>query len=141
MTIRTASRLPRLGSLPKPASHDAAKEALGSEAFSAPSVNGITLTTVEFTSLCPRTGQPDFGSVAIEYVPRRLCLESRSLKYYLWSYRDRMAFCETIDARIADDIAAAIGPESLTVRVSQNIRGGIASTSTAQRSSVTRRKS
>ena len=80
----------------------------------------------EFTSICPRTGQPDFGSVVIEYVPRARCLESRALKYYLASYREEGAFCEALAARIADDVVYAIKPRLVKVRVNQNVRGGIA---------------
>ncbi len=87
----------------------------------------------EFTSQCPITGQPDFGTVTIEYSPRDRCIESKSLKYYLWSYRNVGAFCEALAARIADDIVAAIEPRHLKVTVDQNARGGIAITAVAER--------
>ncbi|MDP3938584.1 MAG: preQ(1) synthase [Deltaproteobacteria bacterium] len=125
--------MPRAGPLPRPAHPDEAKRSLKSEAFHAAGVQIVTLTAVEFTSVCPKTGQPDFGSVTIEYSPRKLCLESRSLKYYLWSYRQVGAYCETIAGRIADDIALAISPRTLVVRVSQNVRGGITITAAAER--------
>jgi 7-cyano-7-deazaguanine reductase len=86
----------------------------------------ITHTCPEFTALCPKTGQPDFGSVVIEYTPAEKCLESKALKFYLWSYRDEGAFCESLAARIADDIVYAVAPKSLKVQVNQNVRGGIA---------------
>ncbi|HEY7192917.1 MAG TPA: NADPH-dependent 7-cyano-7-deazaguanine reductase QueF, partial [Gemmatimonadales bacterium] len=69
----------------------------------------------------------------IEYEPAKLCIESRSLKYYLWSYRNEGAFCESLAAQIADDVVYAIKPKSLTVRVTQNVRGGIALVAEARR--------
>jgi len=93
----------------------------------------VTLTATEFTSVCPRTGQPDFGSVSIVYKPGERCLESKALKFYLWSYRDEGAFCESLAARIADDIVYAIQPKALRVQVSQNARGGIALLAEARR--------
>jgi 7-cyano-7-deazaguanine reductase len=119
-------RLPSTGPLPRPANPTAAREFLKAEAFPAPDVQSITLSATEFTSICPRTGQPDFGSVVIEYTPGERCLESKALKYYLWSYRDEGAFCESLAARIADDIVYAIRPKALRVQVNQNVRGGIA---------------
>ncbi len=89
--------------------------------------------TEEFTSYCPLTGQPDFGTVEIEYRPDRLCIESRALKYYLWSYRDEGAFYETVAARIADDVVYAIAPRRVEVRVTQRPRGGIGIVATAVR--------
>ena len=87
----------------------------------------------EFTSLCPKTGQPDFGTVTIEYVPAKRCLESKALKYYLWSYRNEGAFCEALAAQIADDVVYAIEPQTVVVRVTQNVRGGIALVAEASR--------
>lgn len=118
--------LPRAGPLPRPANPLEAREYLKAEAFPAPDVQRVTLTGTEFTSICPRTGQPDFGSVVIEYTPAERCLESKALKFYLWSYRDEGAFCESLAARIADDIVYAIHPKALRVQVNQNVRGGIA---------------
>jgi 7-cyano-7-deazaguanine reductase len=88
----------------------------------------------ELTSVCPRSGQPDFGSVVIEYTPRERCLESKALKLYLWSYRDEPAFCEVLAARIADDLVYAIAPARVRVEVHQNVRGGIGIVATAERS-------
>lgn len=79
----------------------------------------------EFTCLCPKTGQPDFAVIRIEYVPDRLCVELKSLKLYLWSYRDEGAFHEAVTNRIADDLVAALAPRRLTVTGSFNVRGGI----------------
>ena len=128
-----AERLPPRGPLPRPQSPEEAREVLRAEAFPAPAVQAVTLTALEFTSLCPRTGQPDFGTVTIEYVPDRLCLESKSVKYYLWSYREVGSFCEQLAARIADDVLYAIAPQRVTVRVHQNVRGGIALVALAER--------
>src|SRR5688572_18571417 len=69
----------------------------------------------EFTCLCPRTGQPDFATLRIRYVPNELCVELKSLKLYLWSYRNEGAFHEAVTNRIADDFVAATRPRSLTV--------------------------
>ena len=120
------TKLPTTGPLPKPKSPDEAREVLKAEAFRAPDAQRVALTATEFTSICPRTGQPDFGSVEIEYAPGERCLESKALKYYLWSFRDEGAFCESLAARIADDVVYAIAPRALRVRVHQNARGGIA---------------
>lgn len=132
------STLPRSGPLPKPDGPDEAREALRAEAFPAPGgagVQAVTFTATEFTSVCPMTGQPDFGSVEIEYTPGDRCLESRALKYYLWSYRDTPAFCEALAVRIADDVVWAIAPRRVTVRVHQNVRGGIKLVAVAARES------
>ncbi len=118
-------RLPASGPLPRPESLEQAREILKVESFPAPDVQVITLDATEFTSICPRTGQPDFGEVSIEYVPDERCLESKALKFYLWAYRNEGAFCETLAARIADDIVYAIAPKAVRVEVHQNIRGGI----------------
>lgn len=118
-------RLPASGPLPRPESLEQAREILKVESFPAPDVQVITLDATEFTSICPRTGQPDFGEVSIEYVPDERCLESKALKFYLWAYRNEGAFCETLAARIADDIVYAIEPKAVRVEVHQNIRGGI----------------
>ena len=126
--------LPRKGPLPRPKSVEEAREQLKREAFPAPDIQLVTMNAVEFTAICPLSGQPDFGEVVIEYQPRERCIESKSLKYYLWAYRDEGAFCEALAARIADDVVYAIGPASVRVEVRQNVRGGIGIVSTAQRS-------
>ncbi len=82
----------------------------------------------EFTSLCPVTGQPDFGHIAIRYVPGSLCLESKSLKLYLFSFRNYPIFHEDVVNRICDDIVRAIRPRQLEVRGVFRPRGGIAIT-------------
>ena len=85
----------------------------------------IVFDCPEFTCLCPLTGQPDFARFEISYVPDRYCVESKSLKNYLWSYRNEGAFHEKVTNTIADDIIAAIGPRQLRLRGTFNIRGGI----------------
>jgi 7-cyano-7-deazaguanine reductase len=131
--MKRIPRLPRQGPLPRPANPEEAREVLRAEAFEAPAVTLVTLNALEFTSICPRTGQPDFGSVVIEYAPRSRCLESKAVKYYLWSFRDQGAFCETLAARIADDVVYAIRPRWVRVQVNQNVRGGIAIVAVAVR--------
>jgi 7-cyano-7-deazaguanine reductase len=79
----------------------------------------------EFTCLCPLTGQPDFARFHIVYVPDRTCVELKSLKLYLWSYRDEGAFHEAVTNRITDDLVAALAPRMLEVRGEWFVRGGI----------------
>ncbi|HHW38521.1 MAG TPA: preQ(1) synthase [Bacillales bacterium] len=117
--------LPRSGPMPRPASVEEGREVLKGEAFPAPNVQQITFRAMEFTAVCPKTGQPDFGRVEISYVPNELCIESKSLKFYLWSYRDHGAYCESLAANIADDIVYAINPKKVVVTVYQTARGGI----------------
>jgi len=85
----------------------------------------------EFTCLCPMTGQPDFAHFRIRYVPDQACVELKSLKLYLWSYRDEGAFHEAVTNRIVDDLVAALAPRWLEVRGDFNIRGGIRTIVTA----------
>lgn len=128
--------LPRQGPLPRPADPEEGRETLRAEAIPAPDAQRVFLRALEFTSICPRTGQPDFGRVSIEYGPRERCLESKALKFYLWSFRDEGAFCETLAARIADDVVYAIDPEWARVDVHQNVRGGIEIVARAERGRV-----
>ena len=85
----------------------------------------IAFEAREFTCLCPMTGQPDFATVRIRYVPDETCVELKSLKLYLWSYRDEGAFHEAVTNRIADDIIEAIAPRYLQVEGDFYVRGGI----------------
>jgi 7-cyano-7-deazaguanine reductase len=85
----------------------------------------VSMECPEFTCLCPRTGQPDFGVIRILYVPGELCVELKSLKQYLWSFRDEGAFHEDVTNRILDDLVAAIGPRRMTIEADFNVRGGI----------------
>jgi 7-cyano-7-deazaguanine reductase len=103
----------------------------------------IIHTCPEFTALCPKTGQPDFATIRITYVPDRLCLELKSLKLYLHSYRDRGIFYERVTNVILDDLVAAVAPRSMTVEGQFNVRGGISSVVRATyeaRASARRRK-
>ena len=125
--------LPPEGPLPRPSDPNEGRETLKSEAIPAPNVQVVTLRALEFTSLCPKTGQPDFGQVMIEYAPRDLCIESKALKFYLWSFRNEGAFCEELAARIADDVVYAIDPAWVEVNVHQNVRGGIEILASAER--------
>lgn len=85
----------------------------------------------EFTSRCPKTGQPDFGSVEIEYVADKLCVELRSLKFYLQTFREQGIFYEALTNRILDDLAAVLKPRRMTVTTRWNPRGGMTSVVTA----------
>ncbi|HEX4541380.1 MAG TPA: preQ(1) synthase [Acidimicrobiales bacterium] len=85
----------------------------------------IRCETPELTCVCPMTGQPDFATVTITYVPAASIVELKSLKLYLWSYRDEGAFHEDVTNRILDDLIAALSPKRLTVRTDWLVRGGI----------------
>ena len=93
---------------------------------------GIHFECPEFTAICPVTGQPDFGTITIDYVPDRVCLESKSLKLYLFSFRNHGVFHEAAVNRILDDIIAVCRPRRLCVTGRFNPRGGIAITVTAE---------
>ena len=81
----------------------------------------------EYTALCPVTGQPDFGTIIILYTPDRLCVELKSLKLYLWSFRNEGHYFEQVTNRILDDLVGAVQPRRMTVIGEFNVRGGIAS--------------
>lgn len=103
------------------------------ETFPAPPhVTRVTFTSNELTTFCPVTHQPDFNTIRIEYRPNRKCIESKSLKLYLWSYRDERAFCEALAAQIAQDIFAATEAHWCRVTITQNIRGGIVTEAVAE---------
>jgi len=85
----------------------------------------------EFTSVCPKTGQPDFGTIEIEYVPDALCVELKSLKFYLQGYRNTGVFYEDVINRILEDLVAAIAPRRMTVTGKFTPRGGMHSVVTA----------
>ncbi len=91
----------------------------------------VRCETPELTCLCPITGQPDFATVIITYVPEAKLVELKSLKLYLWGYRDEGAFHEDITNRILDDLVAAVAPRRLTVQTIWHVRGGITTTVTA----------
>ena len=79
----------------------------------------------EFTCLCPKTGQPDFATIRIRYTPHERCVELKSLKLYLWSYRNEGAFHEAVTNKILDDLVAAMQPRKLVVEGDFLVRGGI----------------
>ena len=96
------------------------------EVFPAPAhVTSVRFTSDELSSLCPVTQQPDLSHVVIEYVPDRWCVESKSLKLFLWGFRDRPAFAEALAAEIATEIMATATPHRVEVVVTQRPRGGI----------------
>jgi 7-cyano-7-deazaguanine reductase len=86
----------------------------------------------EFTCVCPKTGQPDFGTIRVVYVPGEFCIELKSFKLYLWSYRNEGAFHESVTNRILDDLVAACRPRRMTVEGDFNVRGGIHTVVTAR---------
>jgi 7-cyano-7-deazaguanine reductase len=113
--------------------HAGSEHYAGLESFPNPGVSFVELTSDELTAVCPITGQPDQYIATIEYSPQELCLESKSLKLYLASFRNEGAFCEALAVRIRDDVAAALGlgAERVGVTLEQKARGGITITATA----------
>src|SRR5689334_16766787 len=93
----------------------------------------IRMTLPEFTCLCPKTGQPDFATLELEYVPDELCVELKSLKLYIWSFRDRGTFHEAVTNQIADDLSQATSPRFLRLTGKFNVRGGIYTTVVVER--------
>jgi len=91
----------------------------------------VTFSTPELTCVCPLTGQPDFATVTITFVPDQHLVELKSLKLYLWTFRDVGVFHEDITNRILDDLVAAIAPRRMTVHTDWNVRGGITAAVTA----------
>jgi 7-cyano-7-deazaguanine reductase len=91
----------------------------------------IEITCPEFTCLCPKTGQPDFATIKLSYVPARTCVELKSLKLYFWSFRDEGAFHEAVINRILDDLVAATHPRRMTVVGDFYVRGGLHTVVTA----------
>lgn len=85
----------------------------------------IRIETPEFTCLCPKTGQPDFAHLELEYVPDEKCVELKSWKLYLWSYRDEGAFHEAVTNRILDDLVEALSPRFARLNATFNVRGGV----------------
>jgi len=85
----------------------------------------IHIRTPEFTCLCPKTGQPDFATLLLDYVPDRQCIELKSLKLYIWSYRDQGAFHEAVTNQILDDLSTACSPRYMRVTAEFNVRGGL----------------
>jgi len=105
----------------------------GLETFPNPGVARVEMRSDELTAVCPITGQPDLYTAAIEYDPRELCLESKSLKLYLMQFRDEGHFCEALTVRIRDDVAQALElpPGRVRVTLVQKARGGITITASS----------
>jgi 7-cyano-7-deazaguanine reductase len=92
----------------------------------------IRMTIPEFTCLCPKTGQPDFATLKLEYVPNELCVELKSLKLYIWSFRSRGAFHEAVTNEILRELAQALRPRFMRLAADFNVRGGIYTSITAE---------
>ena len=92
----------------------------------------INFEIPEFSCLCPKTGQPDFAVLEIEYIPDNLCVELKSLKLYIWSYRDHGVFHEAVTNKILDDLVATISPRFMNISGDFNVRGGIHTNVTAE---------
>jgi len=92
----------------------------------------IHIESPEFTCLCPKTGQPDFATLKLEYIPDQFCVELKSWKIYLWSFRNEGGFHEDLTNRILDDLVAALKPRFMRLTADFNVRGGIYTTITAE---------
>ena len=92
----------------------------------------IRLEIPEFTCLCPLTGQPDFAALTLEYIPETLCVELKSLKLYVWSFRDEGAFHEAVTNQILDDLTALLTPRFMRLTAAFQVRGGITTTVVAE---------
>jgi 7-cyano-7-deazaguanine reductase len=92
----------------------------------------IRMTIPEFSCLCPKTGQPDFATMKLEYVPDERCVELKALKLYIWSFRDRGAFHEAVTNEILEDLVGATAPRFLRLTAEFNVRGGIYTTVVAE---------
>ena len=95
----------------------------------------IHIESPEFTCLCPKTGQPDFATLKLEYIPDAFCVELKSWKIYLWSYRNEGGFHEDLTNKILDDLVAALNPRYIRLTAVFNVRGGIYTTVTAEHQS------
>ena len=93
----------------------------------------IRMTIPEFSCLCPKTGQPDFATLKLEYVPNELCVELKSLKLYIWSFRSRGAFHEAVTNQIIDHLARSVTPRFIRLSARFHVRGGIATEVIAER--------
>jgi 7-cyano-7-deazaguanine reductase len=92
----------------------------------------IHMTIPEFSCLCPKTGQPDFATLQVDYIPNERCVELKSLKLYIWSFRNRGAFHEAVTNEILSDLVAATAPRYLKISAKFNVRGGIYTTVVAE---------
>lgn len=88
----------------------------------------IRIDSPEFTCLCPKTGQPDFATIHLEYVPDKVCVELKSLKLYIWAFREQGAFHEAVTNEMLNDIVKAISPNFMRIRAEFNVRGGLYTT-------------
>lgn len=95
----------------------------------------IRIRVPEFTCVCPKTGQPDFATLLIEYVPDNRCVELKSLKLYIWSFRDKGVFHEAVTNQILDDLVAVLTPRFMRITAEFNVRGGIYTTVVAEHKS------
>ncbi len=98
------------------------------ETFENPKIDrdySINFEIPEFTSLCPKTGQPDFANISIEYIPDKLCVELKSLKLYFASYRNKSGFHEDLTNQILDDLVTLLNPKYININAEFNVRGGI----------------
>jgi 7-cyano-7-deazaguanine reductase len=113
--------------------HAGSEHYAGLETFPNPGVSRVEMTSDELVAVCPVTGQPDLYLVSIDYSPADHCLESKSLKLYLNSFRNEGVFCEALAVKIRDDVAEALGltAEDVTVTLEQKARGGITITAIA----------
>ncbi len=96
----------------------------------------IRMSMPEFTCLCPKTGQPDFATLKLEYVPEKLCIELKSLKLYLWSFRDRGCFHEAVTNEILGHLAGSTAPRFMRLTAEFFVRGGIYTTVVAQQQAL-----
>jgi 7-cyano-7-deazaguanine reductase len=92
----------------------------------------IRIRIPEFTCLCPKTGQPDFAELSLEYVPDRLCVELKALKLYIWSFRDEGHFHEDVTNRVLDDLVKALHPKFMRLSADFHVRGGLYTTVVAE---------
>ena len=95
----------------------------------------IHIESPEFTCLCPKTGQPDFATLKLEYIPDAFCVELKSWKIYLWSYRNEGGFHEDLTNKILDDLVETLNPRYIRLTADFNVRGGIYTTVTAEHQS------
>jgi len=140
--MATRPRLTQLGSksILSPKQIDEPRSIL--EAFENPRIDRdyqIEFVFPEFTSVCPVTGQPDFATIIVRYVPDRLCVEMKSLKLYYFSYRNKGIFYEAVTNTILDDLVAVLKPRRMTVIGQFAVRGGTAGTITAEYEAPSRR--
>jgi len=122
-------------SLRKKEKNDREKQAALLELFDNPAPQRdfrIVHTCHEFTSVCPKTGQPDFATITVDYIPDKSCLELKALKFYFQAFRNQGIFYEAVINRILEDLAAACEPRTLTITGNFNVRGGFSSVVTAE---------